>query len=73
MTNKNDDKITEAGAVELDENELDQVTGGGSFDGKGNDLKNIKISDSGIKDGVFKDSIRKGPSGFATEEIKRVK
>tara|TARA_R110000765_G_scaffold161351_1_gene265763 strand:- start:306 stop:497 length:192 start_codon:yes stop_codon:yes gene_type:complete len=28
MTDKKDDKITKAGAVELEENELDQVTGG---------------------------------------------
>ena len=28
MTKKKDDKITKAGTVELDENELDQVTGG---------------------------------------------
>lgn len=30
MTKKKDDKVTDAGAVELDENELDNVTGGAS-------------------------------------------
>ncbi|MEP2987681.1 MAG: hypothetical protein ABJN65_16565 [Parasphingorhabdus sp.] len=31
MTDKKDDKITEAGAVEIEESELDQVTGGTSY------------------------------------------
>lgn len=31
MAKKTDDKVTDAGAVELEENELDQVTGGVGF------------------------------------------
>lgn len=66
MTNKKDNKITEAGAVELEENELDQVTGGASYtemDSKGKKITTI----------IAKDPISRGPAGFATEEIKRVK
>ena len=44
MTNKKDDKITDAGEVELEENELDQVTGGSYL--KIGDIKGeIKIGD----------------------------
>ena len=66
MTNKKDDKITEAGAVELDENELDQVTGGASY--TQNDTKGKKITTI-----IAKDPISRGPAGLATEEIKRIK
>ena len=52
MTNKKDDKITAAGAVELEENELDQVTGGAGFLKIGDIKGEIKIPDlkGGIKD-----------------------
>ena len=59
MTNKKDDKITEAGAVELEENELDQVTGGASYLKIGDIKGEIKLGD--IKNPT---PISKGPGGL---------
>lgn len=74
MTNNKDDKITEAGAVELDENELDQVTGGSSdIYTKGDGLKKISTTDPDFKEGIVKDPIRRAPSGFDSVPIKRSK
>lgn len=61
MTNIKDDKITEAGAVELDENELDQVTGGYTE----NDSKGKRITGiSGVNDPIVKGPIAKGPADY---------
>ena len=61
MTKKNDDKITAAGAVELEENELDQVTGGYTE----NDSKGKRITGiSGVNDPIVTGPIAKGPAGY---------
>lgn len=65
MTKKTDDKVTEAGAVELDENELDNVTGGASYlklgDIKGESFH--KMGDFDAKKGI---SVRSGKGSNLT-------
>ncbi len=53
---KNTDKVTKAGAVELDESELDQVTGGYTE----NDSKGKKITASSVKSPTVKSPNDKG-------------
>ena len=69
MTKKTDDKVTEAGAVELDENELDNVTGGASYlklgDIKGESFH--KMGDFDAKKGV---SVR-GGKGFDSNTVNK--
>ncbi|MEP2987682.1 MAG: hypothetical protein ABJN65_16570 [Parasphingorhabdus sp.] len=63
MTDKKDDKVTEAGAVELEENELDQVTGGASYLKLG-DIKGESAIEGEVKDSFLKiDRVGKGVFG----------
>lgn len=70
MAKKNDDKITKAGAVELEEGELDNVTGGTSFlklgDIEGESAIGVNKSGSFLKiDTVsVKDPVAKKPGGL---------